>query len=123
MAGRVAMRLITLALAALLLLIQYPLWLGKGGWLAVQDMESQVDAMRQKTDALKARNAKLESEVRDLKDGTGAVEERARYELGMIKQNEIFVQVLKKGDKNAVMMTPPPKPQPDAAKPGKPLDD
>jgi cell division protein FtsB len=41
----------------------------------------------------------------------------------MIKQNEIFVQVLKKGDKNAVMMTPPPKPQPDAAKPGKPLDD
>jgi cell division protein FtsB len=123
MAGRVAMRLITLALAALLLLIQYPLWLGKGGWLAVQDMESQVDAMRQKTDALKARNAKLESEVRDLKDGNGAVEERARYELGMIKQNEIFVQVLKKGDKNAVMMTPPPKPQPDTAKPGKPLDD
>lgn len=117
------MRLITLALAALLLLIQYPLWLGKGGWLAVQDMESQVAAMRQKTDALKARNAKLESEVRDLKEGTGAVEERARYELGMIKQNEIFVQVLKKGDKNAVMMTPPPKPQPEAGKPGKPLDD
>ena len=88
------MRLITLALAALLLLIQYPLWLGKGGWLRVADFETQVAASHKKTDELKARNAKLESEVRDLKDGTGAVEERARYELGMIKQNEIFVQVL-----------------------------
>jgi cell division protein FtsB len=47
-----------------------------------------------KTEQLKARNAKLESEVRDLREGTGAVEERARLELGMIKQNEIFVQVL-----------------------------
>src|SRR6476660_6556616 len=98
------MRLITLALAALLLLIQYPLWLGKGGWLAVSDLEGQVAATHKKTDALKARNAKLESEVRDLKDGTGAVEERARYELGMIKQNEIFVQVLRKDGKPAVSM-------------------
>jgi cell division protein FtsB len=118
------MRLITLALAALLLLIQYPLWLGKGGWLSVADLESQVEASRQKTESLKARNAHLESEVHDLKDGTGAVEERARYELGMIKQNEIFVQVLKKGGKDAPMMTPPPKPLPDTAKPGsKPLED
>jgi cell division protein FtsB len=105
------MRLITLALAALLLLIQFPLWLGKGGWLAVSDLESQVAATRKKTEDLKARNAKLESEVHDLKDGTGAVEERARYELGMIKQNEIFVQVLRKGSKPALSMTPLPKPQ------------
>jgi cell division protein FtsB len=116
------MRLIMLALAALLLLIQYPLWLGKGGWLSVADLESQVEGARKKTDELKARNAHLESEVHDLKDGTGAVEERARYELGMIKQNEIFVQVLKKG-KQGPMMTPPPKPMPDTDKPGKPLDD
>jgi cell division protein FtsB len=106
------MRLITLALVALLLLIQYPLWLGKGGWLAVVDLESQVAAARKKTDDLKARNAHLESEVNDLKDGTGAVEERARYELGMIKQGEIFVQVLKKNEKSGVMMTPPPPPRP-----------
>jgi cell division protein FtsB len=122
------MRLITLALAALLLLIQYPLWLGKGGWLAVTDMENQVDASRAKTEQLKARNAKLESEVRDLKDGTGAVEERARYELGMIKSNEIFVQVLRKDEKPAVMMTePPPPPKKDKDKdkkrPQKPLED
>jgi cell division protein FtsB len=119
------MRLITLALVALLLLIQYPLWLGKGGWLSVADLEQQVAATRKKTEELKARNAHLESEVRDLKDGTGAVEERARYELGMIKQNEIFVHVLKKDGKNAPMMTPPPKPEPEpeTGKPQKPLDD
>ena len=102
------MRIITLALAALLLLIQYPLWLGKGGWLTVADLESQVAASHAKTDQLKARNAKLESEVNDLKNGTEAVEERARYELGMIKQNEIFVQVLKKDEKPSATMTPPP---------------
>ncbi len=88
------MRLITLCLAALLLLIQYPLWLGKGGWLRVWDLDNQVVAAQKKNDDLKARNAKLNSEVRDLREGTGAVEERARYELGMIKQGELFIQVL-----------------------------
>ncbi len=88
------MRLIVLCLAGLLLLIQYPLWLGKGGWLRVWDMEQQVAVAKKRIDALKARNAKLASEVQDLKDGTGAVEERARYELGMIRQDEIFVRVL-----------------------------
>nr|WP_315221892.1 cell division protein FtsB [uncultured Duganella sp.] len=91
------MRLITLALAVLLLLIQYPLWLGKGGWLRVADLEAQVDTAHKKNAELLARNAKLDSEVRDLKDGTGAVEERARYELSMIKQNEIFIQIVGKG--------------------------
>jgi cell division protein FtsB len=117
------MRLITLALFALLLLIQYPLWLGKGGWLSVSNLEEQVAATRKKTEELKERNAHLESEVRDLQDGTGAVEERARYELGMIKQNEIFVQVLKKDGKNAPSMTPPPKPEPETGKDQKPVDD
>lgn len=91
------MRLITLGLATLLLLIQYPLWLGKGGWLRVADYEAQVDGAHKKNGELIARNAKLDSEVRDLKDGTGAVEERARYELSMIKQNEIFIQIVGKG--------------------------
>jgi cell division protein FtsB len=100
------MRLITLALAALLLLIQYPLWLGKGGWLAVADLENQLSGSRARTEQLKARNAKLESEVRDLKDGTGAVEERARYELGMVKQNEIFVQIVRKGQTPPLLETP-----------------
>jgi len=111
------MRLISLALAVLLLLIQYPLWLGKGGMLAVSDMKDQVQLAQVRTDALKARNAKLESEVRDLREGTGAVEERARLELGMIKQNEIFVQVLRKDEQPAESMTVPPPPPP--PKPGK----
>ena len=91
------MRLIILCLSALLVLIQYPLWLGKGGWLRVWDLDQQVHQAQKKNDELKARNAKLESEVQDLKLGTGSIEERARYELGMIKQNEIFVQVLEPG--------------------------
>jgi cell division protein FtsB len=115
------MRIITLVLAALLLLIQYPLWLGKGGWLAVGELENQLAASRTRTEQLKARNAKLDSEVHDLKEGSEAVEERARYDLGMIKQNEIFVQVLRKDEKPAVMMTPPPPPrEPKAAKGAKP---
>ncbi len=88
------MRLILLCLVALLVLIQYPLWLGKGGWLRVWDLDRQVAAAKKKNVDQQARNTKLESEVKDLKEGTGAVEERARYELGMIKQDEVFVQVL-----------------------------
>ena len=99
------MRLIILCLTALLVLIQYPLWLGKGGWLRVWDLDKQVQQAQKKNDELKARNAKLESEVEDLKQGTGSVEERARYELGMIKQNEVFIQVLD-GNAAAVSRTP-----------------
>jgi cell division protein FtsB len=93
------MRLIMICLAALLLAIQYPLWLGKGGWLRVWELDKQVVAAQKKNDELKARNAKLDSEVQDLKEGTEAVEERARYELGMIKDNEIFIQVLEPNGK------------------------
>ncbi len=110
------MRLITLALVFLLLLIQLPLWLGKGGWLRVSELEGQVSAAQAKSEELRARNAKLESEVRDLKDGTGAVEERARYELNMIKQDEIYVQVLGKDGlpkESATPLPPPPPPKPD----------
>jgi len=111
------MRLITLFLAALLLLIQYPLWLGKGGMLAVADLRDQVELAQVHSGKLQERNAKLESEVRDLREGTGAVEERARLELGMIKQNEIFVQVLRKDEQPTESMTVPPPPPP--PKPGK----
>lgn len=100
------MRIITLSLAALLLLIQYPLWLGKGGWLRTWDLEGQVELAQKKNAELKARNDKLNSEVRDLREGTGAVEERARYELGMIKDGEIFVQILEPG--SSISSTPKP---------------
>ncbi len=93
------MRLITLILLALVILIQFPLWLGKGGWLRVSELDKQVTAAHIKNDGLKQRNAKLESEVEDLKNGTEAVEERARFELGMVKKEEIFVQILEPGSK------------------------
>ncbi len=98
------MRLITISLAGLLLLIQFPLWLGKGGWLRAWDLDQQVIAAKKKNDEQKAKNAKLESEVRDLKEGTGALEERSRYELGMIKQDEVFVQIV--GTKGSAVAQP-----------------
>ncbi|SNS29389.1 cell division protein FtsB [Noviherbaspirillum humi] len=104
------MRLIILSLFALLLLVQYPLWLGKGGWLRVWDLDGQVTAAKRKNDELRARNAKLNSEVMDLKEGTGAIEERARYELGMIKEGEVFVQILENNGQplNISSAAPPP---------------
>lgn len=90
------MRIITLILAILLLLLQYPLWLGKGGWLKVHDLNRQVEAQQQTNQQTQVRNAALDAEVRDLKQGTEAIEERARSELGMIKSTEVFYQVLEK---------------------------
>jgi cell division protein FtsB len=88
------MRSLTLALAGLVVLIQYPLWLGKGGWLRVWDVDQQITAQRNINVRLKTRNSGLDAEVRDLKQGVEAIEERARSELGMIRQDEIFFQLL-----------------------------
>lgn len=88
------MKLLTLALAVLIALIQYPLWLGKGSWLRVWEVDQQIRTQRATNRQLQARNAALEAEVRDLKVGLDAIEERARSELGMIRQDEIFFQVL-----------------------------
>src|SRR5688572_7715394 len=88
------MRWLTLGLAGLLMLIQYPLWLGKGGWLRVWDVDQQIQSQRESNARLKARNGALDAEVRDLKQGFEAIEERARSELGMIRQDEIFFQLL-----------------------------
>lgn len=86
------MRLLTLALVCLLALIQYPLWLGKGGWLRVWELDRQLLAQNKVNDRLVQRNRALEGEVRDLRQGTGAIEERARYELGLMRSDEVFVQ-------------------------------
>ena len=88
------MRTLTFALAGLLLLIQYPLWLGKGGWARVWEHDRQLTAQRAKNDALQVRNAALDAEVRDLKQGLEAVEERARFELGMVRPDEVFFQIV-----------------------------
>lgn len=88
------MRALTLTLATLIVLIQYPLWLGKGSWLRVWEVDQQIRAQRETNHQLQVRNNALEAEVRDLKVGLEAVEERARSELGMIRQDEMFFQLL-----------------------------
>lgn len=88
------MRWLTLVLVALIALLQYPLWLGKGSWLRVWDLNQQIAQQQEANAALHARNDKLDAEVRDLKQGYAAIEERARSELGMVKQDEVFYQVL-----------------------------
>jgi cell division protein FtsB len=88
------MKLLTVVLATLIALIQYPLWLGKGSWLRVWEVDQEIRAQRDINQKLQARNAALDAEVRDLKQGLDAIEERARSELGMIKQDEMFFQLL-----------------------------
>jgi cell division protein FtsB len=88
------LRPVTLILAALILLLQYPLWLGKGSWLKVWDVDRQVDAQKKINQQTRQRNAVLDAEVRDLKQGTEAIEERARSELGMVKRDEVFFQIV-----------------------------
>jgi cell division protein FtsB len=87
-------KILAAALALLVLLVQYPLWLGKGGWLRVWDLDRQVQGQKDQNAKLQQRNGALDAEVRDLKQGLEAVEERARYELGMIKQDEVFFQIV-----------------------------
>lgn len=90
------MRWLTVGLIALVALLQYPLWLGKGGWLKVWEYDRQLQQQKEVTRKLEIRNAGLDAEVRDLKQGYDAIEERARFELGMIRQDETFVQIPEK---------------------------
>ena len=85
-------------LAALLVLLQYPLWFGKGGWLRVWEVDRQLQDQRELNQSLEQRNAAMEAEVRDLKTGYEAIEERARFELGLTKPGEVFVQIPRKRD-------------------------
>ncbi|MBL8416699.1 MAG: cell division protein FtsB [Dechloromonas sp.] len=90
------MRWLTVGLLALVALLQYPLWLGKGGWLKVWEYDRQLQQQKEVTRKLEIRNAGLDAEVRDLKQGYDAIEERARFELGMVRQDETFVQIPEK---------------------------
>ena len=87
------MRWITLALAALLVLVQAELWFGKGGVPRMVELSAKLEAQKLRNEAAKRRNEQLLAEVNDLKEGLEMVEEKARFELGMIKPDEIFVQL------------------------------
>lgn len=90
------MKLLAAVLATLIVAIQVPLWLGKGGWLRVWDVDRQLAAQRARNAQLEARNGALAAEVRDLKQGLEAIEERARYELGYVRADEVFFQYVDK---------------------------
>ena len=83
-------------LLALIIAIQYPLWIGKGSWLRVWEVNKQLTEHQDKNTKLTQRNAGIDADVRDLKEGLVAVEERARMELGMIRKDETFYQVITK---------------------------
>ncbi len=84
----------TAILVALLVLMQYPLWLGEGGWLAVRQGTRKLDTQRSLNQRLRERNEILQAEVSDLKQGREAIDERARSELGMIAPDETFIRIL-----------------------------
>jgi len=86
-------RYLSVALIALIALVQAELWFGKGGVPRVMDLQGKLQTQLAANQAARARNSQLDAEVRDLKEGLEMVEEKARYELGMVKPDEILVQV------------------------------
>ena len=87
------MRWLALVFVLLIAALQYPMWLGKGGWLQVHEFDRGLAAQKEANAKLKRRNDALDADVRDLKTGFEAIEERARSELGMVKQDEVFFQL------------------------------
>lgn len=95
------MKKLAFTLVILIALAQYPLWYGKGSWLNVFEIDQQVAAQRQTNQKLQNRNTVLEAEVNDLKKGLDAIEELARNELGMIRKDEVFFQILENNEENS----------------------
>ncbi|MCB1977686.1 MAG: cell division protein FtsB [Nitrosomonas sp.] len=98
------MKSLAIVLIALIALIQYPLWLGKGSWLQVSAFEQDIVQAQEENLKLQNRNMIFHAEINDLKQGTDAIEERARNDIGMIKKDEIFFQIV---DTNPVGTVPP----------------
>lgn len=88
------MRWLTPLLVTLIVLLQYPLWLGEGGWFRVWGHAGEVREQQALNGKLRVRNETLAAEVRDLKQARDAIEERARSELGMIRPDELFLRVV-----------------------------
>lgn len=88
-------RLVPVVLIALLAIIQVQLWLGKGGVPSVAELERELQQQKAANEEARLQIEQLNAEVNDLKEGLNMVEERARHELGMVKPNEIYVQIAK----------------------------
>ena len=88
------MKLTTAIFVLLLILLQYRLWIGNGSMTEVHQLQQQISQIEQENESLKERNLSLAAEVLDLKQGQEAIEERARSEMGMIKYDETFYQIV-----------------------------
>ncbi len=91
------MKRLLLLLTGLLLLLQWPLWMGHGGWLRVWDLQQQLAARQAGNEELRARNQALVAEIASLRQGSEAIEERARAELHMMRTEETFFEFLPSG--------------------------
>ena len=89
------MKIIALVLLILFIWLQYKIWLQDGGLPEVIQLQKEVVQVKTEVEKLQERNASLDAEVKDLKKGLDAIEERARSEMGMIKQGEVYYQVIK----------------------------
>ena len=94
------MRILVAILLVLLLVLQYDLWVGEGSLATVWHLQKTIDTQEQENRYLKERNETLAAEVKDLKTGLDAIEERARNDLGMIKEGETFIQVVEEPTRN-----------------------
>ncbi len=88
------MRVLLAILLLILILLQFKMWFGEGGFSDVRRLEQRVEEQAEENETLVLRNRELQAEVEDLRQGLGAVEERARNELGLIKESEEFYQVV-----------------------------
>jgi cell division protein FtsB len=90
------MKFLTFIFVTLILALQYPLWLGKGGWLNVISLQKQIDQQLKVNELIKTENDILLALVQDLKNGTDVIEGKARFDLGLIKKNETFFLIIDK---------------------------
>ncbi len=90
------MRILIGVLLFLLLVLQYRLWVGEGSLAEVHSLREQVEVQKTELETMRRKNEALQAEVQDLKQGHEAVEERARHELGMVRGDETFYQVIEK---------------------------
>ena len=101
-----------IVLIVLIAVLQVKFFFGQGNWRQVQDLSEQVQAQQKENEALLSRNRALAAEVKDLKSGVDAVEERARNEMGMVKPGETFYRVIDPDKKlNAAALMPAPEPE------------
>jgi cell division protein FtsB len=84
------------SLVGLLLVMQWQLWIGRGSIPNVRKLQTELTAQTERNKKAQLGNAALAAEVQDLKEGLEMVEEKARFELGMVRPNEVFVQYAKK---------------------------